>query len=247
LGKYTKDYANLPERYVIRKSASLLYKSEKGEPWANPPSIELTHLMHHAKERPWNADYRMKYRYDPDEEYGYVVDPIREQDWMWFRGDRVQVLTGKDKGKQGYINYIVQERNWVTVEGLNLKYTVEGRTKTFPGMCRPVEMPLDVTTDVALVDPTDELPADFEWQYTEEGERVRVSARTGYIVPKPAQSEENYDYKDRKGYTENKHKDTPSADVEKVTFQPKLATFEMDVMDSMGIKEERRPKKTWWY
>ena len=70
---------------------------------------------------------------------------------------------------------------------------------------------------------------------------------TGYIVPKPAQSEENYDYKDRKGYTENKHKDTPSADVEKVTFQPKLATFEMDVMDSMGIKEERRPKKTWWY
>ena len=57
--------------------------------------------MHHAKERPWNADYRMKYRYDPDEEYGYVVDPIREQDWMWFRGDRVQVLTGKDKGKQG--------------------------------------------------------------------------------------------------------------------------------------------------
>ena len=67
----------------------------------------------------------------------------------------------------------------MTVEGLNLKYTVEGRTKTFPGMCRPVEMPLDVTTDVALVDPTDELPADFEWQYTEEGERVRVSARTG--------------------------------------------------------------------
>ena len=70
----------------------------------------------------------------------------------------------------------------MTVEGLNLKYTVEGRTKTFPGMCRPVEMPLDVTTDVALVDPTDELPADFEWQYTEEGERVRVSARTGIFL-----------------------------------------------------------------
>merc|ERR1719445_379427 len=35
---------------------------------------------------------------------------------MWFRGDRVEILRGPDKGKQGYINCIVQERNWVTVE-----------------------------------------------------------------------------------------------------------------------------------
>ena len=32
----------------------------------------------------------------------------QESDWMWFRGDRVELLTGPDKGKQGYINYIVQ-------------------------------------------------------------------------------------------------------------------------------------------
>ena len=34
----------------------------------------------------------------------------QESDWMWFRGDRVELLTGPDKGKQGYINYIVQVR-----------------------------------------------------------------------------------------------------------------------------------------
>ena len=37
-----------------------------------------------------------------------VVEPISEEDWMWFRGDRVEILTGPDKGKQGYINAIVQ-------------------------------------------------------------------------------------------------------------------------------------------
>ena len=37
-----------------------------------------------------------------------VVEPIREQDWMWFRGDRVEILTGPDKGKQGYINMVIQ-------------------------------------------------------------------------------------------------------------------------------------------
>ena len=34
---------------------------------------------------------------------------------------------------QGYINMIVQERNWVTVEGLNCKYEMQGGGKNFPG------------------------------------------------------------------------------------------------------------------
>jgi len=46
---------------------------------------------------------------------------------------------------------------------------------------------------------------------------------------------------------ENKHKDTAAKDVESVTFVPKLATFEMDIMQNMGIKEDRVPKKSWWY
>ena len=33
---------------------------------------------------------------------------------MWFRGDRVELLTGPDKGKQGYINYIVQVQHFIS-------------------------------------------------------------------------------------------------------------------------------------
>jgi len=32
---------------------------------------------------------------------------------------QVEVLVGKDKGKQGTVNCIIKERNWVYVEGLN--------------------------------------------------------------------------------------------------------------------------------
>jgi len=32
---------------------------------------------------------------------------------------QVEILVGKDKGKQGLINCIIKERNWVYVEGLN--------------------------------------------------------------------------------------------------------------------------------
>jgi hypothetical protein len=43
---------------------------------------------------------------------------------------------------------IVQERNWVTVEGLNCRYVSMGETRDFPGMMIKEEMPLLVTTDI---------------------------------------------------------------------------------------------------
>lgn len=67
---------------------------------------------------------------------------IHIETWSYFRGDRVQVLVGPDKGKQGLINQIIQERNWVFVEGLNWKHTKFGDTKNFPGIVLREEKPL---------------------------------------------------------------------------------------------------------
>ena len=74
--------------------------------------------------RPWSDEFWQKNESHPDliSHHGVYAQPIREEDWMWFRGDRVQILRGKDKGKQGYINYIVQEKNWICVQGLNCSY-----------------------------------------------------------------------------------------------------------------------------
>ena len=43
---------------------------------------------------------------------------------------------------------IVQERNWVTVEGLNCEYVTMGASRDFPGMMIKEEKPLLVTTDI---------------------------------------------------------------------------------------------------
>ena len=40
-------------------------------------------------------------------------------------------MVGKDKGKQGIINSIIKERNWVYVEGLNV-VSVFDVVKTIP-------------------------------------------------------------------------------------------------------------------
>lgn len=62
---------------------------------------------------------------------------------------------GKDKGKQGIVKEIYQERNWVIVEGLNTKLECNMKSKNFPGLYTQVEQPLLVTSQVQLVDPSD--------------------------------------------------------------------------------------------
>jgi len=42
-------------------------------------------------------------------------------------------------------------------------------------------------------------------------------------------------------------KDTKAPEVTTISFEPALKTFEMDIMEQMGIKEDRVPAKTYWY
>lgn len=118
--------------------------------------------------------------------------------------------------------------------------------KISSGVYINMEQPLLVTTEVALVDPSDLRPTPFEWRYTESGEKVRVSTRTGRIIPFPASMDETVDYKTKALYKEQP-KDTTSDVIKEITFEPKLKTFEMEIMDNMGIKEDRIPPKTYWY
>lgn len=62
----------------------------------------------------------------------------------------MQILNGRDKGKQGLINQIIEERNWVFVEGLNWRYTKFGEKDDFPGIVVKEEMPLLVSLLVFL-------------------------------------------------------------------------------------------------
>lgn len=166
--------------------------------------------------------------------------------WIFFRGDRVEILVGKDAGKQGIVTQVIQERNWVIVDGLNTHLRVVGAEKDFPGILIQSEAPLLVTNQVKLIDPLDLQACEAEWRFTEEGEKVRVSVRSGRIIPIPKMNEETRDYKSENTYV-SRDKDTESQVVTEITFQPKLSTFEMDIMKSMNIEEDREPKKTYWY
>lgn len=243
IGKWSKKYANLPDRYIKRAMEEVYWRNPKG-PQYKPNAVVKRKKFHFSVHRPWTTQFRQENTADVHHPKIFV-EPIKE--WSFFRGDRVEVLVGKDKGKQGIVKQIFQERNWVIVEGLNCKLKSMGENnKMYQGVYIQEEQPLLVTKEIALVDPSDLLATKIEWRYTEDGDYVRVSARTGRIIPMPASADETIDYKSKATYKEQ-DKDTRGDDAGEITFQPKLKTFEMDIMDNMGIKEDRIPPKTYWY
>ncbi|XP_068893522.1 large ribosomal subunit protein uL24m [Tenebrio molitor] len=242
IGKYSKDFSNLPDRYIKRAMEQVEWKNPKGIQYKANAVIKRTKYKF-GMHRPWTAEFREEN--SPGVYHAKVfVEPIKK--WSFFRGDRVEVLVGKDKGKQGIVKQIVQERNWVTVEGLNCVLEKMGERKDFAGVHMQMEKPLLVTNQVALVDPSDLQATSVEWRFTEDGSEVRVSTRTGRIIPIPATAEETVDYKTKATYKEQP-KDTKANDVTQITFEPGLKTFEMDIMDVMNIKEDRIPAKYYWY
>lgn len=241
VGEWSKKYSNLPDSYIKRVMAQVYWRTPR-RPNYLPRTIERRDFRFSIF-RPWTNQFHRDNL--PGKKHKFIhVEPIK--DWSFFRGDRVEILVGKDKGKQGIVKDIYQERNWIIVEGLNTKLKCIMKDKDFPGMYIQEEQPLLVTSQVQLVDPSDMQGTQIEWRYKEDGEKVRISLRSGRIIPIPISSEETIDYKSLKLY-KDQPKDTSKADVEKITFEPSLKTFEMDIMDEMGIKDDRVQKSSYWY
>lgn len=192
--------------------------------------------------RPWEQEFS-KLNQVGNKLPNIYVEPIR--DFPLYRGDRVEVIKGPEKGSQGIVNYIVKERNWVFVQGINLERQLVNTEKSY-GNILTKELPLLVNHEVKLVDPSDLLPCDVEWRYDDDGNRVRVSTRTERIIPIPESAYETIDYKEATYYKEQP-KDTPAKLVTERTFIPLAKTFEMDICEQMGIKEDRIPYPMYWY
>ena len=69
------------------------------------------------------------------------------------KGDKVVVLTGKDKGRNGEISSVSPKANQAVVEGLNIaiRHTKQSQTTQGGRVAKP--MPIDLS-NLALVDST---------------------------------------------------------------------------------------------
>ena len=95
------------------------------------------------------------------------------------QGDRVVVLSGKDRGKEGVVMRVLPKEGKVIVEGVNVAKKHQRATRqTMQAGIIDKDMPIDVSK-VAVVSPGDGRATRIGYRINADGTKTRVCKRTG--------------------------------------------------------------------
>jgi len=97
------------------------------------------------------------------------------------KGDKVIVLSGRDKGKTGEVLKAFPRDNKVIVQGVNMIKRHQKPTTTVQGGIIEREAKIHVS-NVANVDPKDNKPTRVGFKKLEDGTKVRFAKRSGEVI-----------------------------------------------------------------
>ena len=101
------------------------------------------------------------------------------------KNDTVLVRTGKDRGKRGRVLRVIADKNRLVVEGVNLikRHTRPNPQKNIKGGIVEREGAIHAS-NVMLLDPESNEPTRIGSKVLPDGQRVRISRKSGTVVYK---------------------------------------------------------------
>ena len=96
------------------------------------------------------------------------------------KGDRVVVLAGRDKGREGEIARVMPKEGRAIVTGVNTVIRHQRQTQTEQGGRIPKEAPIHLS-NLALVDPKEGGPTRVGFRI-EDGRKVRYAKKSGETI-----------------------------------------------------------------
>jgi large subunit ribosomal protein L24 len=97
------------------------------------------------------------------------------------KGDRVVVISGRDKGKTGEVLRVLPTEQRAVVQGVNV-----ARRHTKPRMGEPggiVEKELALhISNIAHLDPASGKPTRIGYKFLDDGRKVRIARRSGEVI-----------------------------------------------------------------
>lgn len=95
------------------------------------------------------------------------------------RGDKVVVISGKDRGKRGTVRAVINKHGRVLVEGVNIikrhqRAKAQGQISSIIEREAPLHM-----SNVMLIDPNNDQPTRVTFRKRDDGSMVRVGKRSG--------------------------------------------------------------------
>lgn len=97
------------------------------------------------------------------------------------KGDKVVVLTGKDRGVKGEVLKVLTEENRVIVQGANMVTRHRKPSQLSGGGIEKKESSIHVS-NVALVDPKSGEATRVGYKVLKDGKKVRVAKKSGETV-----------------------------------------------------------------
>ena len=97
------------------------------------------------------------------------------------KGDRVVVLTGKDRGREGVISRVMPKDGKIIVDGINIAKKHQKSTRaTMQAGIIDREMPLDASNVAVL---SEGRASRVGFRTEDDGRKVRIAKRTGEVLP----------------------------------------------------------------
>ena len=96
------------------------------------------------------------------------------------KGDKVVVLTGKDRGRTGEVKAVIVDDLKVIVQGINVQTRHRKPSNKGPGGIDKIEKPIHIS-NVAVVDPKSNKPSRVGYK-TVGDRKVRVAKRSGEVI-----------------------------------------------------------------
>jgi len=97
------------------------------------------------------------------------------------KGDKVVVLTGRDKGKSGEVLRVQRAENRVVVQGVHMMKRHTAPRPGEPGGIVEREAAIHVS-NVAHIDPKSQQPTRVGYRFLDDGRKVRFAKRSGEIL-----------------------------------------------------------------
>jgi len=94
------------------------------------------------------------------------------------KGDKVVVLTGRDKGRTGEVVRVSPSEGRAVVEGVNQVKRHQRQTKDREAGIVTKSAPIDLS-NLAIADPKDGKPTRVGFKILDDGRKVRVAKRSG--------------------------------------------------------------------
>ena len=97
------------------------------------------------------------------------------------KGDKVVVLTGRDKGRSGEVVQVMPKEDRAIVRGVNMVKRHQRQTQTTEGGIISKEAPIHLS-NLAIADPKDGKATRVGFKILDDGRKVRVAKRSGDLI-----------------------------------------------------------------